>query len=311
MQFLINRIIFLFLCIIFSSAILAIQPTQQDYLDVDDGQIYYQTFGHGEPIIVLHGGPGLDQSYLLPQMEELAKHYSVTFYDQRGSGRSIKTPMNNDLISVPQFVKDLDALRAKLGYEKFILIGHSWGGLLAMNYAIAHPEHVNALILMDSAGATGASFQELNAEYYRRTADISKKLNKIQSSRDFLAGDPAAIKKFYRLIFTKYMVNPKNVNKLTLNINSKSALNGFKVAGILQKNYLDTEFNLLPELAKLDIPTLIIYGKYDLIPRKSMEEIKNTMPDAELVVLQHSAHFSYIEQPQQTFAAIEDFLRLN
>jgi hypothetical protein len=79
------------------------QNHDQGYVEVKDGKLFYQTFGFGEPIIVLHGGPGMDQGYLLPQMLELAKEHKVTFYDQRGSGKSLDTKIDEKTITINQF----------------------------------------------------------------------------------------------------------------------------------------------------------------------------------------------------------------
>ena len=95
-----------------------IESKESGYVQVEQGKLYYQKFGSGMPIIVVHGGPGaLDQSYLLPQLLTLAKDHEVIFYDQRGSGKSLETKINPSLIT-DQFVKDLEALRAHFGLAK-------------------------------------------------------------------------------------------------------------------------------------------------------------------------------------------------
>ena len=121
--------------------------------------LYHETSGEGRPIILLHGGPGLDHTYLFPQMGVLSKKYQLITYDQRGSGKSLNTELNDKAINTSVFVEDLESLRKKLGLEKFILMGHSWGGRLAMDYAIRHPEHVESLILIGSAPASKKEFE--------------------------------------------------------------------------------------------------------------------------------------------------------
>ena len=108
---------------------------RQGFVTINGGSLYYQKFGSGIPIIVVHGGPGLDQGYLQPQLLQLASDYELIFYDQRGSGKSLDTKINEKYITLPQFIEDLEALRNYLGFNKFILMGHSWGGFLAMQYA--------------------------------------------------------------------------------------------------------------------------------------------------------------------------------
>jgi proline iminopeptidase len=111
-------------------------------------KLFSQSFGTGTPIIVVHGGPGLDHAYFLPQMLELAKDHQLIFYDQRGSGKSLETELSPELMNVNQFIQDLEDLRKDLGLNSFVLLGHSWGGELAMHYAVTYPESISALILM-------------------------------------------------------------------------------------------------------------------------------------------------------------------
>ena len=160
--------------------------SQQGFISVPGEQLYYQQFVSKKkdvPIIVLHGGPGMDQSYLLPQVLELAKDNEVIFYDQRGSGKSSEQPLDPSQINMKRFVQDLEAVRKYFGYGKIILLGHSWGGLLAAEYAIAYPQHVDALILLNSVPLISEGFQEFEKEYDHRTADIQKQLEQMQHSK--------------------------------------------------------------------------------------------------------------------------------
>lgn len=126
---------------------------QQGFVKVKDGSLYYDEIGQGIPIIVVHGGPGLDHGYLQPQLSQLAANHKLIFYDQRGSGKSLETPLDEEYINIHQFVEDIEDLRKSLGLNKFVLMGQSWGGLLAMQYAVDHQDHLMGLILLDSAPA--------------------------------------------------------------------------------------------------------------------------------------------------------------
>ena len=138
---------------------------QSGYVSVDGAKLYYQTIGKGTPVIMLHGGPGLDHTYFLPQMRKIGEKHQAVFYDQRGSGKSESTSLDSKDININQFVQDLEHLRQALGYEKVTVLGHSWGGLLAMNYAIKYPEHTKALILMNSAPATMGGWTAFEKEF--------------------------------------------------------------------------------------------------------------------------------------------------
>lgn len=115
---------------------------KEGFVEAKNGRIYYQIVGKGDPVIVIHGGPGLDQGYLLPGMALLAKNHQVIFYDQCGSGRSSISVIDEQHINDEQFVEDLETLRKALGHPKITLVGHSLGGLLAMRYAIKYSSNV-------------------------------------------------------------------------------------------------------------------------------------------------------------------------
>lgn len=280
----------------------------EGYIEVLDGKLYYKVLGEGNPIIVLHGGPGLDHSYLLPQMDKLAQDNQVVFYDQRNSGKSSSSKFDSKSINIHQFVEDLETLRKALGYNKFTLAGHSWGGMLAMQYAISYPQRLSSLILLNSLPSTSLGCKSFFDEYAKRTSPLQDKIKIIQTSEEFTKGNPEMIDKFYRTIFSTYFYKHDQVNKLSLVFSPEEALNGFKVNDIFSKDFFSKPYSLNHDLAKLCIPTLIIHGDYDPIPVWTAEEIRDTIPNASLFVIKDCGHFPYIEQPKEFFAIIKKFL---
>ena len=170
-------------------------PCEQpkEYVAVDQGKLYYKPFRYvssnvEDPatIIVLHGGPGmLDSSYLMPQLREIYEENEIIFYDQRGSGKSLDTPINEQLITTEQFIKDLDDLRKGLNINnKVVLLGHSWGGVLAMNYAITYPEYVSALILMSTAPADYKGQLAFTNEFTQKSKNIINEVSPLYNSKE-------------------------------------------------------------------------------------------------------------------------------
>lgn len=289
--------------------IMQLLPTQGS-MDLAGCDLHYKTFGSGAPIIVLHGGPGMDHEYLLPQMRWLATDHEVTFYDQRGSGRSWNTAINEETMTMERFVDDLEALRERLRYERFTLIGHSWGGMLAMQYAIAHPEHLSALVLMDSIPATSTGYQAFLTESNQRTADLKVELEQIQNSEAFKKGDSPIVAKWYRLIFSKYVAKAEDAKKIALAFTPQAALNGFKIDDIFTNRYLLKEYDLRADLSTLNIPTLVIQGASDPIPAWTAQEIADAIPHSEIVILNDCGHFPYIEKPTEFFNSLKRFLAI-
>jgi proline iminopeptidase len=286
-----------------------LKAEQQGYVQVKAGKLYYRIFGSaGTPVIVLHGGPGLDQGYLLPQMLALAEKNKVVFYDQRGSGKSLETPINEQTINIEQFTYDLEKLRRHLGYKKFTLMGHSWGGMLAIKYAIQYPNNLSALVLLNSIPATSAGVNAFIDEYNKRTAPIKSKLDAIQKSPNFIEGEPEKVSEFYRTMFSVYFYKQEQVRELSLNFTSDSALNGFKIGDIYEKTLFSKSYDWRPLLGRLVMRTLIIHGESDPIPAWTAEEIKAAIPNARLVMLKKCGHFPYIEQPKEFFGVLGNFL---
>ena len=122
-------------------------------------QLYYKTIGAGQPVVIVHGGPLLDHSYFLPSFEQLAQDFQLIFYDQRLSGRSDPNA-DTSTIRMRVFVEDIEKLRDSLKLGRVHLLGHSWGGLIAMHYAIKHGTNLRSLTLSNSMSASSAIWQE-------------------------------------------------------------------------------------------------------------------------------------------------------
>src|SRR6476659_8292938 len=147
--------------------------TRTTFVPVGESRLFVRDLGSGHPVIVLHGGPDFDHSYLVPELDGLADQYRLVFYDQRGRGRSWSGE-GPESVTIDSEVEDLDRVRAWTGSATVALLGHSWGGLVAMEYAIRHPDRVSHLILMNTAPASRDD-RLLFEEYLRRVrapADI-------------------------------------------------------------------------------------------------------------------------------------------
>lgn len=282
---------------------------QQGFVQVDEGRLYYEEQGQGVPIIVLHGGPGLDQGYLKPQLLQLAANHRLIFYDQRGSGRSLDTKIDEKHINIHQFVEDLELLRKSLCLDQFVLMGHSWGGLLAMEYAMVHQDHLMGLILVSTAPADYKGSKAFMDGFEVQSKHLHNDLKPFFTYEDFEKLDAAQIETLYRKLFSVYFYNPNEVKDLTLNFGVESARKGFKVLEELTKTYYcQASTDLFPHLKSLTVPTFILHGKQDIIPVWAAEEIKEAISQSEIAVLDHCGHFPYIEQPSQFFTELNKFL---
>lgn len=281
------------------------------FVKLDDGSLYYTEYGSGTPIIVVHGGPGLDQGYFKPQLLQLAENNRLIFYDQRGSGESLVTKLDEEHLNFETFVADIETLRKSLGLDKFVLLGHSWGGILAMQYAIAHQDHLLALILANSGAGNFKGNELFNKEFEANAKDIPGNIQALSNYEAFSKLNKKELSKIHRDVFTIYFYNHDDAKDISLDMTVESAQGGYKVREIMSKLYLQPDFNIYPKLKELKVPTLIITGKQDINPVSVAQDIHNAIPNSELVVIDKSGHFPYIEQPSQFFGAINEFLKKN
>jgi proline iminopeptidase len=274
--------------------------------------LYWAAYGRaGAPrLLVLHGGPGAHHDYLLPQMlrlADLAGGRDLLFYDQRGGGRS-KTD-DRAPITWRTHVDDMALVIGEMGLDRPSIVGYSWGGLLAMLYAItaaeaaddAVPPPPSSLLLIDPAPVTRAFRQQFEGEFTRRQQGAE-----IQAMRDELARsglrerDPEQYRqRAFELSVAGYFFDPRAARDLT----------PFRVTGRVQQSVWESldDFDLRAALAGVRLPALIVHGREDPIPLASSEVAASAL-GADLVVLDHCGHVPYVEQPDQLFEAAERFL---
>lgn len=268
--------------------------------------LYWRVDGpeSSERLLVLHGGPGADHAYLLPQMLRLAEGRELVFYDQRGGGRSkVDDPAP---ITWRTHVDDLGAVASELGLRPLTIVGYSWGGLLAMLYAIeaaSRPElaPLERLILIDPAPVTSRYREAFEAEFARRQQGETVQAMRAELSASGLRDrDPTAYRqRLFEIGVTGYFADPGKARDLT----------PFRVTGRVQQSVWESlgEFDLLPLLPAIKVPTLVVHGWRDPIPADSSIEAARAI-GARCVVLEASGHVPYVEQPDALFGAIEQFL---
>src|SRR5258705_1032947 len=142
------------------------RAAREGHLALPGAELFFRDVGHGTPIVVLHGGPDFDHEYFLPDLDRLGDSRRLIYYPQRRR-RASPGDVHPPDVTLASEIADLDALRAHLGLASMVLLGHSWGGVLAMEYATRHPERISHLILMNSGPASYADFEFLRDERRR------------------------------------------------------------------------------------------------------------------------------------------------
>jgi proline iminopeptidase len=282
-------------------------PEERHYLaDGPGGPLFVRELGVGPPVVVLHGGPGANHDYLLPQFGRLADEYRLLFYDQRGGGRSrVARPTE---IGWRDHVADLEALRRRWGLERVNLLGYSWGGLLALLYAAgpgAEADRVSSLVLVSPAAGWGDYHRRFRQEFQRRSGAAEVLAMRAELEASGLAEtDPVAYRgRLFDLSVAGYFRDPRDARDSTPFVVQAQAQQATwaSLAGVGPA--------LRRGLERRQTPTLILHGRHDPIPLEWAEELASLMPRAELVVLEKSAHVPYVEEAERTFAEIRRFLK--
>jgi proline iminopeptidase len=283
-------------------------PRASGFTSTTEIPLYWAVYGPegASRLLVLHGGPGAHHDYLLPQMLQLADSYELIFYDQRGGGRS-KTD-DRTPITWRTHVEDLDHVIGELRLDQVTIVGYSWGGLLAILYAIeaaaGRTRHrPTRLVLIDPAPVTRAYREDFEREFLRRQSDAAVgKLRADLASSGLRERDPDAYRqRAFELSVAGYFADPAATHDLT----------PFRVTGRVQQSVWESlgQYNLLApgQLDSIVVPTLIVHGRQDPIPLASSEAAAHAM-GATLVVIENAGHVPYVEQPQALFTAMRDFL---
>jgi proline iminopeptidase len=288
------------------------QPAPREgYIPVDNTELYFREIGQGKPVIILHGGPDFDHNYLLPEMDRLSDSFRLLFYDQRGRGKSLRNVQPED-VSIKSEIEDLESLRKYFRLETVAVLGHSWGGLLAMEYAIRHSERVSHLILMNTAPASHDDYLLFRQERRKKAPDDVKRLEAMSSSAWYKEGDPEMDAEYYRIHFRATLKQPEQlervIKRLRLSFTKESILTAREIEQrLMNDTWSSSEYNLLPSLERLSIPALVVHGDYDFIPEECAAHIARAIPGARLVVLSKTGHFSYLESPDEVRKEITDF----
>lgn len=280
------------------------QRARQGLLSLEDARLFYEVLGTGEPVIVVHGGPGLDHNYLRPGLDALATRNTVIYYDQRGTGRST-AELVESAINIDAFVDDIDALRQALGYEQVSVLGHSYGALIALQYALRYPEELRSLILMNPV-EPGSRFREQTAERQqaRMTAADSVELAELRSGEGFAARDPATVSQVYRVLFRQTLRDRDMIDQVDLDLAASTARNGRDVAALLGSSLGTIDWwGRLPEI---EVPTLVLHGRYDTLPVEMSRELAEAFPAGTFEVLD-SGHFPFVEDRDGLLSAISGF----
>ncbi|KAJ9637737.1 hypothetical protein H2201_004172 [Coniosporium apollinis] len=273
------------------------------------------TYG-GRPLVCLHGGPGVGHDYL-ESLEDLSISYNipVVLYDQLGTGRSTHLPEKKGdakFWTIGLFLAELDNLLRHLGiHQNYDLYGNSWGGMLGAEHAILGPKGLNRLIIADAPASMHMWVRAANKLRKELPEDVQAALQKHED--DKTTDDPEyerAVQVFYQRHVCRVNPWPKEVQRSFQNIKDDPTvyhtMNGpseFHVVGSLK------EWSILQDLPKIDVPTLLINGRYDEATDEVVEPYFQKIKKVKWVTFEQSSHMPHVEERSRFMEVVSHFLR--
>jgi proline iminopeptidase len=267
--------------------------------DVRGIGIFERRIGSGPPVVVLHGGPGAHHDYLLPGFDALARRRELIYYDQRGGGGS---PVSRETpVGWKEHVADLEELRRQWGIAQLVLAGYSWGGLLALLYAVEFPDKVDRLPLVSPAPAWREARLEFERRFQQRNLapELQRQRATLRQS-GLREQEPAEYaQRLFELSVAPYFFDPTKARELT----------PFRVTGRTQQEVWNSlgDYDLRPQLGRLNLPVQVIQGEDDVIPVGASREVAR-LTGAELHLLPRCGHVPYVEALNEFVALMDKFL---
>jgi proline iminopeptidase len=261
---------------------------------INDTEIFYVTIGQGFPCLVMHGGLGFDHTYLHPWLDPLGDTLQLIYYDHRGNGRSGRP--DKKTMSHAQFAADADALASHLGHEKVVVMGHSYGGFIALEFALRHPDRLSHLILLDTAPALN-NLEEIEANALRMGA-TEEMMTVLQESWS----TDEEMRQRLEIIWPLYFKNYDSDIAARLVGNCIVSIAGNACEGEAEA------YNVTPRLGEIQIPTLVLVGREDFVcPPSQAHILCKGIPNSELVIFEDSGHLPYVEEPGLFFDTVRDW----
>ena len=296
-----------------------VYPLHEGFVDANGVLIYYKMLGTGDPLVILHGGPGASHTYFLPYLLPLARNHKLVFIDERGSGQSekLEDPAG---YTVEAMVEDIEALRVSLDLGKIDLLGHSCGGVLAQAYALKYQRNLNHLVLCSTFHSTRA-MNEVFAEMKRKMSpELRNQIDRLETGGLYGHGmdfeknrytDEYMIAAWGEGYFPYLYQNRPDPNYSPtanglMSWDVYREMWGSRGEFIIDGNLKSVEYE--DRLGTISVPTLITVGDHDECAPSLSQAIHDRIPGSTLVILPKSGHMTFVDQPGMFLRAVDEFL---
>jgi proline-specific peptidase len=272
-------------------------------IPIRDISLFVEVIGKGYPILFMHGGPGLDHSTLLP-LQPCADSFTLIYYDHRCNGRSVGA--NVSTMTWENLTADADVLRETLGYEKWAVLGHSFGGMVALEYALHYPASVSHLLLMD----TCADIWWVQHNAPKILAKRGYNATAVQAARRFFNGQLTSNEVFPLMLkfFRAYSHHPSLmavVREIVLGIRVKMC----PEALIFGFSKLLVGWSVMDRLSEITMPTLVLAGRHDFqFPPEHQAILADRISNAQLELIEQAGHNAPIDNAAEVIRVVKGFM---
>jgi proline iminopeptidase len=275
-------------------------------MQIRDVSLFVKVMGHGYPLLLMHGGPGLDHTSLLA-LQPLADQFTLIFYDHRCNGRSAGAEVPS--MTFENLTADADALRQTLGFDQWAVLGHSFGGNVALEYALRYPQRLSYLVLMNTGGDqwwVNQNAPQLLAKrgYSTSTVQAARRFYNGQLTPDeFLRTSMKLMSAYFYRNFLLVMAHEVFSPGPRPRMRPEPLIFGY--------SQLLRGWTVMDRLSEIKVLTRVIAGRYDfLFPPEHQAILADRLPNAELVLIERAGHNPQMEQSVQVISAIRDFLAI-
>lgn len=284
-----------------------IQGQEESVVESQGMNIHYTIFGEGPPILIINGGPGFSSEGFVPLAKKIADEgYQTILYDQRGTGKSFMEKIDSTNITMDLMVEDIEAIRKDMNIDEWIVLGHSFGGIMANYYTTQHPSRIKALIASSSGGIDLALLGDAQSSLYSRLTQTE-----IDSMRYWSAqrrnGDNS---EYAQKQFAKYMAPAYVYDRKFIPVVAERLTQGnMALNRLVWDDLIRIEYDCKPKLRSFDKPVLIIQGRNDIISEDLASTADSVFPNSKVVLLDSCGHYGWLDQPADYFGNIFSFLK--
>ena len=282
-------------------------------LSVNGTELYFDVVGSGldatsgfrqkPTLVILHGGPGFDHTYLRPWLDPVSEVAQLVYIDERGCGRSARH--TNEYYQLGIMADDIVLFCKTLDIERPMVLGQSFGGFVALSIALRHPDFMSGIVLFDTSPAWTGGY-DLDALEQLVDGQRGKELREVAYKESTGTATAEELKRFEQEIMPLYWhqgFKPEYIAELFGN-----PLVNMDIATYMMGT-LSKEYDMRPYLSEIKVPAFVLQGRYDWVtPMTGAEEMAQAIPNGQLHIFEHSGHMVFMEEPEELVAVLKQWI---